>query len=103
MPNKVDHFEKSLASIVRRLEQPNQSEVMRNLELFRLLGLMDRVGPIPFQDFRLAPRLLAALDRETPGEASSPQIQVARKRLIALSDINGSPTQDSTFMRGVLE
>lgn len=54
IPNTADRFEKSLSSIVRRLEQGSQSEVIRNLEVFRILGLMDRVGPVAFRDPALA-------------------------------------------------
>lgn len=84
MPRTADHFEKSLASIVRRLEQPHLSEAIRNLECFRIISIMDRIGPAPFHDPSLASRLRNGLEGLTSGVNS--QSEVARKRLARITN-----------------
>jgi plasmid maintenance system antidote protein VapI len=89
MPNKVDRFEKSLASIVRRLEQQGRTAVIQDLETFRLLSLMDRIGPAPFCDPQLISRLRLAL--ETFSGDKGPYSKEARSRLVQLLNTRGLP------------
>lgn len=84
MPRYADRFEKSLASILRRLEQASSAAV-RELETLRLISLLDRLDPLSIDDPLLVLRLKASLEK-APFEGRSVHRAEVARRLATLLD-----------------
>jgi hypothetical protein len=88
MPVEVEHFDKSIANILRRLEHPEQYAAIAELDVRRFLNLLDRADPNAFRATHLALSLRHRLEEILADSSAIHGAQVAAKLKSVLDRIN---------------